>query len=58
MKGINKELSEKIAKEVAIKELTDIAKDLRARSIPTTRASIEQFNDDRRLKESLDLDLD
>lgn len=57
MKGINSELSAKIAAEVAIKKLIDNAKDLVERRRPTTRASIEQFADDRRLKEMLDLDV-
>lgn len=57
MRGINDELSAKIAAEVAIKRLIDNAKDLVERRRPTTRASIEQYADDRRLKEQLDLDV-
>ena len=57
MRGLNPELTAKIAAEVAIKKLIDNAKDLVERRRPTTRASIEQFADDRRLKEMLDLDV-
>ena len=57
MKGLNPELSAKIASEVALKKLIDNANDLVERRLPTTRASIEQFAYDRRLKEMLDLDV-
>ena len=57
MRGINLELSAKIAEEVKTKNLLDDARDLIERRRPTTRASIEQYADDRRLKEALDLDI-
>ena len=57
MRGLNPELTAKIAAEVAIKNIVDIAKDLKESSRPKNRARIEQFADDRRLKEMLDLDV-
>ena len=52
MKGINSELSAKIAAEVAIKKLIDNATDLVERRRPTTRAAIEEIENTKRLNDS------
>jgi len=52
MKGINPELSAKIAKDVAAKNLIDDAKDLVERRRPVTRAAIEEFETTKRLNDS------
>lgn len=52
MKGINPELSAKIAKDVAAKNLIDDAKDLVERRRPVTRAAIEEFAETKRLHDS------
>jgi len=52
MKGINPELSAKIAKDVAAKNLIDDAKDLVERRRPVTRAAIEEFEESKRLNDS------
>ena len=52
MKGINSELSAKIAKDVAAKNLIDDAKDLVERRRPVTRAAIEEFAETKRLHDS------
>ena len=52
MKHVNKELSDKIAVEVARKTLIDDAKDLVERRRPVTRAAIEEFAETKRLHDS------
>ena len=52
MKNVNPELTDKIAVEVARKTLIDDAKDLVERRRPVTRASIEEFEDTKRLNDS------
>jgi len=52
MKHVNKELTDKIAVEVARKTLIDDAKDLVERRRPVTRAAIEEFEESKRLNDS------